>query len=505
MRVVAAVFLALALCVGVPTSTAQEPARLALLIGNQGYNDKVGPLRNPHNDITIVGRALADIGFTTLNSIKDGSRDDMLYAVHELGAKLRAAGRGAIGFVYYTGHGIAVGGENVLIPANAPDTSDATLNVRGVRLVDILSILKGEAPDAVHFVVLDACRNSIRGMRGAKGFVPVTDHRTGVVIAFATAAGETASDEGAASGPYAAALAAEIVKPGLTDQQVFNAVRSRVVAQTRTQTPWTHDGLIGDRAVFKSEAKTEARLPSIPTFEQQAELSFWATVKDSKDPATLQLYLDRYPKGAFADLAKLMIAQAKREAEQRTIQAAREAEARQAEEAKKVAEAQRLAAEQKAREAEAAKQQDQLRKAQEEARQAREAQKAAERDRVAAEKAAEEARRSAEALKAQREKQVAAAAPLPEAKAASPPQAKPATPAVAYQSSRFSTRMGIELFGDPLDKFRTRVVDECGDACLKKRECVAFTFAASHELCSTFKAVRSQVVLGEGYVSGERK
>ena len=26
---------------------AQEPARLALLIGNQGYTTKVGPLKNP--------------------------------------------------------------------------------------------------------------------------------------------------------------------------------------------------------------------------------------------------------------------------------------------------------------------------------------------------------------------------------------------------------------------------------------------------------------------------
>jgi hypothetical protein len=123
----------------------------------------------------------------------------MLEAVHELGARLRSAGRGAIGFFYYTGHGVAVGGENVLIPANAADKSDRTLNVRGVKLGDILDILKREPP------------------------------------------------------------------------------------------------------------ATEVRPPSTPTFEQQAELQFWATVKDSKDPATLQLYLDQYPNGTFAALAKALI------------------------------------------------------------------------------------------------------------------------------------------------------------------------------------------------------
>src|SRR5262249_44750293 len=87
-----------------------------------------------------------------------------------------------------------------------------------------------------------------------KGFVPVSEYRTGVVLAFATAAGETASDEGTTSGPYAAALAEEIVKPGYNDQAVFNAVRARVAAAARGQTPWTHDGLVGERIVFKAAA-----------------------------------------------------------------------------------------------------------------------------------------------------------------------------------------------------------------------------------------------------------
>ncbi|MFZ0854796.1 MAG: hypothetical protein WAO08_37050, partial [Hyphomicrobiaceae bacterium] len=33
------------------TLPAQEPPRLALLMGNQGYVSKVGPLKNPHNDV----------------------------------------------------------------------------------------------------------------------------------------------------------------------------------------------------------------------------------------------------------------------------------------------------------------------------------------------------------------------------------------------------------------------------------------------------------------------
>src|SRR5262249_55286329 len=160
------------------------------------YADSVGPLRNPSNDIALVGRSLQQVGFSVLASRRDASRDEMLFGVYELAEGLRKAGPGALGFLYYTGHGVAVGGEDLLVPTNLQGPSDAELSVRGVRLSEVVDILKHNAPDAVFFVVLDACRSNIRGKRGAKGFVPVTDQQTGVVLAFATAAGETASDEG---------------------------------------------------------------------------------------------------------------------------------------------------------------------------------------------------------------------------------------------------------------------------------------------------------------------
>jgi len=37
-------------------SHAQAQARIALLIGNQGYDPSVGVLKNPRNDSAVVGR-----------------------------------------------------------------------------------------------------------------------------------------------------------------------------------------------------------------------------------------------------------------------------------------------------------------------------------------------------------------------------------------------------------------------------------------------------------------
>ena len=44
--------------------------RLALLIGNESYDAKVGPLKNPRNDVALVGAALRTLKFT-VTEIRD--------------------------------------------------------------------------------------------------------------------------------------------------------------------------------------------------------------------------------------------------------------------------------------------------------------------------------------------------------------------------------------------------------------------------------------------------
>jgi len=65
MRRMAWVAVALLVCVSA-AQPAQGEKRIALLIGNQGYDASVGKLKNPHNDIAAVGQALAAQGFELL-------------------------------------------------------------------------------------------------------------------------------------------------------------------------------------------------------------------------------------------------------------------------------------------------------------------------------------------------------------------------------------------------------------------------------------------------------
>jgi tetratricopeptide (TPR) repeat protein len=55
-------------------------------------------------------------------------------------------------------------------------------------------------------------------------------------------------------------------------------------------------------AASKDEVPQVSRRPS-----EAAEIAFWESVKDSGDAAMLQAYLDRFPEGVFASLAKIKL------------------------------------------------------------------------------------------------------------------------------------------------------------------------------------------------------
>ena len=193
-------------------SGAQAESRIALLIGNQAYNEKVGPLKNPHNDIALVGAALEKVGFKVAR-IRDAGYKATDTALKQHIREVRRAGKDTISFVYYSGHGAADPDTqiNYLIPVDVTNAEDAEVWTNSLDLREIVNRLRDQSPDAVHYVIFDACRDELRLTReGAKalerkGFVPVANI-SGVMIAYATAPGKTASDAGDGGGVYAKTL-----------------------------------------------------------------------------------------------------------------------------------------------------------------------------------------------------------------------------------------------------------------------------------------------------------
>jgi uncharacterized caspase-like protein len=110
-----------------PAHARAEP-RFALLIGNQANNPKVGPLKNPHDDIALVGAALRSLGFT-VTEVTDADYRSMDAAIKRHTATVRREGQGTISLLYYSGHGAADPDTktNYLIPVDVADADDADL------------------------------------------------------------------------------------------------------------------------------------------------------------------------------------------------------------------------------------------------------------------------------------------------------------------------------------------------------------------------------------------
>ena len=163
-------------------SAAQAEKRIALLIGNQSYTSEIGRLANPHNDIALLEKALKGLGFEVAVE-RDASLGALTRAVNAYARRVRAAGPNAVGFFYYSGHGAADAGINYLIPVDVKSAEDSELWDQSLRLTEITRKLKSEAGNATHFVVFDACRNTLKlkngGLAGARAVQGLRAGRAG--------------------------------------------------------------------------------------------------------------------------------------------------------------------------------------------------------------------------------------------------------------------------------------------------------------------------------------
>jgi hypothetical protein len=332
-----------------------------------------------------------------------------------------------VGLFFYAGHGLQVSGQNYLVPTDAQLATASAIDFELVRLDLVQRTMERET--SANILIMDACRDNplarnlaralgTRSSQIGRGFAPA-ESGEGTLIGYSTQPGNVALDGTGRNSPYAAALLKHIPKPGDDLSTILINVRNDVMRATaKRQVPWEHSAMTA-KFYF---------IPPKPAVDQ-VELTFWMSVKDTTSPAVLRTYLERYPDGEFAPIARALIEHYDRQIQ--LDQAAKETERKRREEETRAAEAKRLEDEQRARDqalaqerkrAEATKngaeaklveekqraewlaRSEELKKALEELRQAREAAKAAEEQRLAAVKAAEDASKGAQqAVAAKRE------------------------------------------------------------------------------------------------------
>jgi uncharacterized caspase-like protein len=273
-------------------ATASEQ-RVALVVGNSSY--LIGPLKNPVNDAEDMAKVLPTLGFR-VTLLKDATHQQMVEAINAFGHQLK---NGGVGLFYFAGHGVQSRGRNYLIPVNARIEAESQLEFDTVDANRVLAAMD-DAGNRVNLVILDACRDNpfARSFRSASHGLAQMEAAQGTYIAFATGPGSVAADGAGRNGLYTQYLLQSLRQPNSDIDKVFRRVTAEVAKATGgKQVPWVSSSLTGDFSFRPDVAAPKAGSPA-------HDRAFWDSVKDSRSPDELRAYLEQFPEGMFATLAR---------------------------------------------------------------------------------------------------------------------------------------------------------------------------------------------------------
>jgi len=247
---------------------ANAETRIALVIGNAAYQVG-GPLNTAANDAGLIAQTLQAAGFDVVGA-RDLDQDSLRHAFRDFVEKATGAGPDTVAFVYVSGYGLQLEGENYFVPIDAKIAHDSDVPSEALRISDYsrpLAALKLKAA----IVVLDAARANPFAKSGPPlaGGLALVDPEPGLLVAFNSAPGTVAPDGQGPYGPYAQALAEMLREGGLPLTGVFDRARLRVNEMTQgAEIPW-HASKVETTLVFFERAP-DAPPPAVPPEEVAA-------------------------------------------------------------------------------------------------------------------------------------------------------------------------------------------------------------------------------------------
>ena len=244
---------------------AHAGTRVALVVSKGAYQH-ASPLDNPKNDAAIVKRSLEQVGFKVI-AAGDQGIDQFRRSLKSF---REAAEKAEVALVYYAGHGIEAKGVNWLIPVDAKLVSEQDLPDEAVDLQRVLDSVQGAK---LRVVILDACRNNPFGRQWKTGTRSVNRGLSGldaddVLVIFAAAPGQLASDGTGGNSRFARALAERIPQADLPVQLLGGVVRDDVLRATNSQQrPYVSASITGTPYYLAGRAATgaAATVPPTPT------------------------------------------------------------------------------------------------------------------------------------------------------------------------------------------------------------------------------------------------
>lgn len=300
-----------------PFSAAAE-RRVALVIGNNGYQ-QVSKLEKAANDAQAVGRELAKAGFE-VTSLTNVGQKKMNQAINQFAEKVAGGG---VGVFFFAGHGLQINNQNFLLPVdmdlprNLNDVADQAVSLQVIQ--DKLA----ESRAKFALLVIDACRDNPlpkaagRGIGSTRGLAqPAAPN--GQIILFSAGAHQQALDKLSdqdtnPNGLFTREFLPMITTPGVSATEALRRVRSAVIQKAKSvdhdQHPALYDQTDGDFYFVPGAAPAAASSQTVAAAVDSTviELEYWRGAQQANTVEAYQSYLSRYPKGQYAELAEANI------------------------------------------------------------------------------------------------------------------------------------------------------------------------------------------------------
>jgi len=317
--------------------------RWALVIGVDKYTDpQISPLKGSDNDARLIADALVRYaGFPQDQVIllatnqpveRQPTRVNILRRLSNLST---AVPKDGLMLVSFAGHGMERNSQAFLLPADAQISDQVSfLEETAISMNRVKTWIKEMGVGQV-VLLLDACRNDPGGRADAPN--PLSnaytnafnfDVRNREVQAFATVyatgIGQRAYEYTEKKQGYFSWAIVEGLKGGAANDKgevtlsqlvkyVQDTVPKRIaidLGSTKQQKPFAMiEGYRADELVVAvtnaASMASNNTTPNVNLVDPAAiELSYWDTIKNSNNPDDFKSYLDKYPDGQFASLAK---------------------------------------------------------------------------------------------------------------------------------------------------------------------------------------------------------
>jgi hypothetical protein len=278
--------------------------KVALVIGNSAY--ETSALKNPVNDARAVAKVLRELDFDVLlreNVTSEGFTE----ALRTFGSRLKP---GSVALFYFAGHGMQVGGRNYLIPVGASIENEDEVPYRAIDANQVLDKMSRANSSLNLVILDACRNNPFtRSFRAQINGLAHMEAPSGTLIAFATSPGSVAADGDGTNSTYTKHLLANIAVPGVPVEIALKRVREGVSRETLgKQIPWESSSIMGDFYFRSGEAGTKVAIAETPETRFSAEKAFWESIQDKGGTEEYLAYLRQYPNGRFAALAKTRLA-----------------------------------------------------------------------------------------------------------------------------------------------------------------------------------------------------